>query len=686
MRVILILLFVSVSFIGFGQKEAYSLSDTTEIFNLFQHAYYFEDETGDLTFEEICSSKIDHQFKKSELEYLNAGITKSVYWIRLDLTTEIEENWYLEYLTGGTQSLDFYQIKNEKISTQHGGIGMDQSQRSLIGKRIVFKIDLHKNDTIRCYFRVTDYTNLLLIVRGGTLLNFTKAEQTENLFHGIYFGIILLMIIYNFFLFATNRDRVYLYYVLYIAFSGLFISFFSGYANLFPDFIRMVFYDAPVLVPSLFGIFGLLFTIKFLNTKERVPKLHKFIIWIMITVNSANLCTLFGWHHASMIIIQIYGILLSIACILSGIVVLRQGYRPAKYYVIGFGAYMTGLTIMIVAAVIGFYGTLTFYAMEFGSAIEAIFLSFAIGDKLNQANKEKTKAQKESLERLLENEKLIREQNTVLEQKVKERTAEVVMQKEIIEEKQKEIVDSINYAKRIQYTLLAHDELLKQNLGEHFVLFKPKDIVSGDFYWATKKGNDFYLAVCDSTGHGVPGAFMSLLNISFLNEAINEKNISEPHEVLNHVRKRLMENMEGGQDGMDAILVRFEARIRNSDSIKIKYAAANNHPLMISEKQIKELPYDKMPVGKGEKTESFNLYEIECLKGEMLFLLTDGFADQFGGPKGKKFKSSNLSKLLLENSALEMQNQSKKLNSEFNAWKGELEQVDDVCIIGIRIK
>ena len=280
---------------------------------------------------------------------------------------------------------------------------------------------------------------------------------------------------------------------------------------------------------------------------------------------------------------------------------------------------------------------------------------------------------------------LLGEKNILIQKQKKD----VEEQKLIIEEKQKEITDSINYAKRIQYSLLAHDDLLKQNLNEFFVLFKPKDIVSGDFYWATKKGNDFYLAVCDCTGHGVPGAFMSLLSISFLNEAINEKNISEPHDVLNFVRERLIRNMEGGKDGMDAILVRFKVQ---DLKFKVDYAAAHNRPVLISNAgpegfggEIIELPADKMPVGSGEKNDSFTLHTIEAKKGDTLYFYTDGYADQFGGEKGKKFKYANLNKLLLENSHLELSALNLKLETFFHEWKGDLEQVDDVCIIGVKI-
>lgn len=262
-----------------------------------------------------------------------------------------------------------------------------------------------------------------------------------------------------------------------------------------------------------------------------------------------------------------------------------------------------------------------------------------------------------------------------------QRLKENKKQKNIIEQQRNEMIDSINYAKRIQFALLAHTDLLKENLPQHFVFFKPKDIVSGDFYWATRTENFFYLAVCDSTGHGVPGAFMSLLNISFLNEAINEKNISAPNEVLDHVRRRLLENMDGGHDGMDAVLIKMPI----AQPVKIiEYAAANNAPILIRDNKIIELPKDKMPVGKGESNASFKLQTIELKAGDNFYLYTDGFADQFGGDKGKKFKYKQLDELLLSINNASLNDQEETLKTRFDDWKGKLEQVDDVCILGLR--
>ena len=237
--------------------------------------------------------------------------------------------------------------------------------------------------------------------------------------------------------------------------------------------------------------------------------------------------------------------------------------------------------------------------------------------------------------------------------------------------------------------MIANREFISKNIPNNFILFHPKDIVSGDFYWATQNGSRFYLAVCDSTGHGVPGAFMSLLNITFLNEAINEKKIESPNEIFNYVRKKLVDNLgkEGQKDGFDGVLVCID-----SSNSKITYAAANNAPVLISNNIIYKLDADRMPVGVGEKNESFTLHEIKYKTGDNLYLYTDGFADQFGGKSnierdsgGKKYKYKRLNNFILANNQHTMETIQQQLTTEFISWKGDLEQTDDVTIIGISI-
>ncbi|MFO0358612.1 MAG: tetratricopeptide repeat protein [Sphingobacteriaceae bacterium] len=265
----------------------------------------------------------------------------------------------------------------------------------------------------------------------------------------------------------------------------------------------------------------------------------------------------------------------------------------------------------------------------------------------------------------------------------------ITEQKNLVEQKQQEILDSMIYARRIQTALLAHSEFINNNIKEHFMLMKPKDIVSGDFYWAAKKNNKFYLAVCDSTGHGVPGAFMSLLNMGFLSEAVIEKQILEPDKIFNYVRERLISTIsnEGQQDGFDGVLICIDQSDKTSanEKLKITYAAANCSPVVVSKSGISIQSSDKMPVGKGIRNNLFKLHSIELDRTDTLYLYTDGYADQFGGPKGKKFMYKQLNQLLTNIAEKDLHTQKEILTDTFEKWKGSLEQVDDVLVFGIKI-
>jgi tetratricopeptide (TPR) repeat protein len=279
-------------------------------------------------------------------------------------------------------------------------------------------------------------------------------------------------------------------------------------------------------------------------------------------------------------------------------------------------------------------------------------------------------------------------------------------QKQLVEEKQKEILDSINYAKRIQDSLLQNFDSVNKFFKDSFVINKPKDIVSGDFYWLSKKiitervsskssivREIFFIGVCDSTGHGVPGGFMSLLNTSYLSEAINEKNILEPNKVFDYVRSRLINTISKNnqKDGFDGVLLCFEKKFYFEDKDILKtetsltYAASNNAPVIVKTNILLDLETDKMPVGYGERNENFSLFSTPISENDIIYVFTDGYADQFGGPKGKKFKYKQLNDLLVKINSLSMEEQKEKLETTFNVWKGDLEQVDDVCIIGIKI-
>lgn len=257
-------------------------------------------------------------------------------------------------------------------------------------------------------------------------------------------------------------------------------------------------------------------------------------------------------------------------------------------------------------------------------------------------------------------------------------------QKDLVEEKQKEILDSITYAKRLQDAILPPLSLFKEHFSESFILYKPKDIVAGDFYWMEKLEDSILIAVADCTGHGVPGALVSVVCSTALNRAVLEFGITEPGKILDKTREIVLETFaksdKNVKDGMDISLASIHTK-----TLEVSWAGANNPLWYITNGELHSITADKQPIGSSFGSQPFKTHHIQFKKGDLLFLFTDGYADQFGGEKGKKFKYTPLKELLLHNATLSMSAQEELLESTFENWKQGVEQVDDVCIMGVRL-
>jgi ligand-binding sensor domain-containing protein/serine phosphatase RsbU (regulator of sigma subunit) len=276
---------------------------------------------------------------------------------------------------------------------------------------------------------------------------------------------------------------------------------------------------------------------------------------------------------------------------------------------------------------------------------------------------------------------LIREKQ-VLEEKVIERTAEVVAQKEELAQKNKDITDSIRYAKRIQFAILPP----QLPFPETFILFKPKDIVSGDFYWLDVVGDLEFLAAVDCTGHGVPGAFMSIIGYNSLNKIVKENKIYKPSDILDRLNYEVISTLqrtdsEGGaiQDGMDMSLICYNKKTR-----LLQFAGAFNPLWLIRNGELEEIKADRFPIGRSklEAEKKFTNNEIKMQKGDAIYFFSDGYADQFGGESGKKFKSKPMKDMVLTLQDYPMSKQKQMLERALETWRGEIEQVDDVLVIG----
>ncbi|MGC9341831.1 MAG: tetratricopeptide repeat protein [Bacteroidales bacterium] len=257
----------------------------------------------------------------------------------------------------------------------------------------------------------------------------------------------------------------------------------------------------------------------------------------------------------------------------------------------------------------------------------------------------------------------------------------------LITEQTKEITDSIQYASRIQNAVLSPEEYLKKLLPQQFLIYRPRDIVSGDFYWITEKNNKILTIVADCTGHGVPGAFMSMLGIAFLNEIVSKHDHLTTDFILNELRKQVIDSLhqtgkEGeSQDGMDISIYMIDKSTQ-----ELEYSGANNPLIIIRNGEMTELKADKMPIGIHTRVDKpFSKKTFQLRKGDMLYAFSDGYADQFGGPQGKKFMIKNFKKLLLKIHDLSLNEQKQILEKTLNDWMQDLNQIDDILVMGVRV-
>ena len=290
----------------------------------------------------------------------------------------------------------------------------------------------------------------------------------------------------------------------------------------------------------------------------------------------------------------------------------------------------------------------------------------------------------------------LRENERVLEAKVIERTEQVVRQKEEIEAQNQElevlykhVTDSIRYAKRIQEAILPPDSMVKRALPNSFVLYKPKDIVSGDFYWVDEMSGKTLFAAVDCTGHGVPGAFMSIVGYNILKHVVNNKKYTNPALVLDGLNIGVSETLHHGheasqaKDGMDISFCSIDFK-----TLELQYAGAYNPLYLIRDGKLTQTKADKFPIGLflGAEKKKFTNHTIQLQKGDCVYIFSDGYSDQFGGPSGKKFMANHFRDLLLEVHQHPIDKQKEILNKTIEEWRGPLDQVDDILVIGLKIE
>ncbi len=540
---------------------------------------------------------------------------------------------------------------------------------------------------------------------------FEKDVKHRNLSQGIFQGLIWIMVFYNFLIFILNKEKVYLYYSLYLLGTALFLMVMSSLAldGINGQLFHYIWYFAGLCVAFYF-----LFMRSFLKTNELFPRLDKAIkiaIYIQFLVvafvmiyHFTNDIKLIATLYFLSIALQALFILVLLICLLFILNNKKMKKRRNKKLIYFFVA---GSFALIVGAATGNImnflditsRTVGGVFIQAGIVAEILLFSMGLGYRMKLNEEDKQRVQGKLIVQLKQNQSLQRTLNQELEQKVAERTQEIEQQKEQINKKNhqlletnKKMTDSITYAARIQAAILGDINQLEEELGDSFILFRPRDIVSGDFYWLKKikieEKTYKIFVIADCTGHGVPGAFMTVMGVDSLEEIVGHEKIWQPNQILYKLDQRIraattQRKTTGRQirDGMDIVILVFE-----EGTNKAYFAGAKNPLFHIrGDEHLLTKGSTSAIGGTTKKTKSFSMHEITYQKGDVFYLYSDGFQDQFGGEKGMKYMSKIFRKKLVEISNFPMKTQKEILDKEFVSWKGTQSQTDDVILAGIRM-
>lgn len=471
--IIFLLLFLPL--ISFSQTTVV-LKDTEELLDIGIKTDYLEDPNSNFTISDIITDEFGAKFKPNSQETINFSSTASSYWLRFNVTNETLETFYLNIGSAYIDSISLYEFddKGTLLSSRYTGDDLPFSTREVEVGNYLFKLDIDKDTTRTFYLKVKCDQPLFFLLRVGTLPSFAAYEHDLDFLQGIYFGFMLLIFLYNLFLYISIRERIYLYYIAYV----LSITWFG--ASVFGYFFEYFWSEYPflnkwvVISAGLTMITATLFTQKFLNTKESGSRLHKISMVFLIIGFLVCALVLLGFKIEGLKLSQVGLLAMAAYFLVLGIRFKLKGFRPAIYYLLAWGALIVGICFAILES-LNITPVMTYLnAMQIGSAFEVLLLSFALGDRINMYKKQKEKAQLKALISAKENEKLIQEQNFILEQKVEERTAVIAL-------RNKELVD-LNKEKDMLVSMVAHDlsTPLHQMKGSIWLLDIPNMTLSGD--------------------------------------------------------------------------------------------------------------------------------------------------------------------------------------------------------------
>ncbi|NOQ72138.1 MAG: SpoIIE family protein phosphatase [Crocinitomix sp.] len=721
-QLLLFLLLYSVASFGQNPNEII-LTDENLGFSLGGNVGVFED--VDDAYESILDvlTLTDNDFKASQQSILDFNFTANRFWMRFTLTNHSSnEDFIFETGRTVTNKVEFFEVGPNGIA-QHFISGDDfaYDDKEIEHRKNLFPIALKQNESKTFYVKLESDGELLfapVIVHDH--MGFFAQDFKSQFKNGFYYGLIALVVIIYFFFFLFLRDRSFLFYILYALSQGVLQFSLDGYTHhhMFP---KGGYFTNHVLL--IFAGFTILFLLTYVNHFLQLKK-HSKSLWKVFSISRFIMGVIMlmslipgPLYELSFPIINgasLFGVLLAAYAIIR---LRTKGVEVDLFFALAFIILIIGGVVFILGnmSVVG-DKIISLGALKISSALEFVVLSISMSNKYGKLQKEKEVAQLSALTSLKEKNAVMDESNVRLERQVKERTSEIEMQKEILAKNNEEIVSSIKYAKRIQEAILPSDEHVSNLIPNAFILYRPKDVVSGDFYFveSTSTSNvqseDKYVlfAAVDCTGHGVPGAFMSIVGNNLLSQSLTEDSVNSPGEALIYLNKGVNRTLRGTidgkviNDGMDIAMCAF-----NHNRTQMVFSGAKNPLYLLRSKSafdesslptamrvisesddmvLLEIKGDKQPIGNSsDEARPYTDHTIDLLKGDQIYVFTDGYADQFGGPKGKKYNYRRFRDLLMAIAEKPLLEQKMALEVEFDKWLGDEEQIDDVLVMSVKI-
>ncbi len=694
----LLLFCASPTYPASAQGNALILDEGTGRYSLGPHLAYLEDKEGQWNIEDVTSEEMHRKFTPDKKRVLNFGFTNSVYWLRFTLETRIpvsepgtsdsHAEWLLELAYPLLDYVTLYLPDGrggfKAIST---GDQFPFDHREVRHHHFIFPIQTKAGQRHTIYLFIKTDSSMQIPLTIWSPVRFAEKVSQEHYWLGIYYGIMLVMVIYNLFIFFSVRETNYLFYVLFIISYVFFQMSLSGqaYEYLWPDFPWWGNRSVPFSIGL--AIFSMIqFSRHFLQTPRHSPLLDRGLLFFLAASGLMMMLALILNYSIAIRIVAAFVVFPSLALFAAGIVSLRKGYRMARYFLIA------GLMIVVGIVLYSFKAFallpsnfFTNYAIQTGSAMLVIVLAMGLADRINTERKDKLIAQEKALNAKQEALRAKEEAAEILEQTVEDRTGELRATLEHMENANNHILESIRYAEKIQRSLLPSKEIMDRCFHQYFVIQEPKYIVGGDIYLFEKFEEGYLVVLADCTGHGVPGSLMTMLAGAAFRTIVKEPYYNDPAQVLDALDKMVRtslcsEEREGiSDDGMDAGVC-FVNTKRNV----LTFAGAKIPLIYVAENHLYVIKGDRQSIGYQNADTEFEFANhcIPIQPGMVFYMASDGITDQIGGSKAFPFGYKRFQSLLKDIWGKPFDEQKERIMKTYMEWKSDEEPRDDVTVLG----